>query len=132
MRRLRTIRRSAAEGQERRRLSERVDRELDADRYYFKVNPERQHRLRPIFPAERAEFERGAPSTPDLAMFVAVQQVLPGRRMRIPIFADVNLNPDSLDEQTCAATFERAIAMSSPWLREAREQMRRGCHDCPC
>jgi hypothetical protein len=60
------------------------------DRKWFRNNPARSHRLRPIFPEETfGENQMPAPAlSPGRTDAVLVRQVEPGMRVRIPIYYD--------------------------------------------
>jgi hypothetical protein len=63
------------------------------DREWFKNNPDRSHRVRPLYSEAEAEhFKRtaGCPPSGTRLVGVAVQQVEPGFRIRIQVCVDKN------------------------------------------
>lgn len=65
-------------------LNERVERELDADRRFFRQHPSRNYAFRKAFSNETMQaMDRYADAPPDgCELFVAVRQVWPGQRVR--------------------------------------------------
>ncbi len=105
--------------------SAEVERELDADRRFFRRHPKRRHFIRPIYLAERAEFERVSNTvinTPPetLGLYVAVEQVRPGARLRALFVAEAGFNPKQ-PETVCAQIFEQVVP---DWARAMRARIR--------
>jgi hypothetical protein len=103
------------------KLGRRVDRELDADRQYFERHPDRRHRIRRVFAAERAEFEfHGGELRPaaSQSVYVVVEQVRVGARLRTPFIASSDIDPDELDEAVCAAVFAYVLPSHMRAMRE--------------
>jgi hypothetical protein len=93
-------------------LGRKVDKELDADRAFFRRWPERQHRIRRIFPNERAqlEFHGGRTLSYDPlthAIFVGVKKIFSHARVRAVFIAPRDIETD-LSEREAKAIFERA------------------------
>ncbi|MCY4416792.1 MAG: hypothetical protein OXE87_10855 [Chloroflexi bacterium] len=91
-------------------LADIVDRELDADRIYFQRRPKRRHRVRRVFPNERRAFELMTPDTmpgPSVPLYVAVQQLEPGLRLRLPF---TNLAGSDLTDADLRRIGERKAA----------------------
>ncbi len=112
-------------GRDQRSLSERVERELDNDRRFFRRHPQRRHYVRRIYEAERTQFECVSGTvintTPTIALYVAVALLRLGARARAPFVAEANLETD-LPESVCVDVFE---AVAPQWVRRIREQLRR-------
>jgi hypothetical protein len=80
-------------------LSRRIDKELDADRAFFRRWPEREHYIRRIFPNERLQMEflgRQFPPHDPLthAVFVTVKKVHTNARMRTFFVAPRDIETD--------------------------------------
>jgi hypothetical protein len=91
-------------------LAARVDRELDADRNFFKHNPRRRYYVRRMLAAERAQFEsklkRSLTPPEGDDNFVAVEQLFPGARRRVHFQAPAALDVGGLDEALSAEFFQ--------------------------
>lgn len=84
-------------------LSRRVDKELDADRNFFKRWPQRQHYIRRIFPNERAQMEQQARAMGERslsldpltqAVFVAVRKIHARARLCVTFIATRDIETD--------------------------------------
>jgi hypothetical protein len=80
-------------------LSRRVDKELDADRAFFRRWPEREHYIRRIFPNERLQMEFHGEHFPlhdplTHAVFVAVKKVHANARVRTFFVAPRDIETD--------------------------------------
>jgi hypothetical protein len=86
-------------------LSRKVDKELDADRRFFKRWPERRHYIRRVFPNERAQMEQQAralgdqfpPATFDphkQGVFVGVKKIRHNARVRVTFIATRDIETD--------------------------------------
>jgi hypothetical protein len=109
-----------------RRLAERVDRELDADRNFFRRFPHRRYRIRHIYPAERAEFEhvtgQSLQAPAGFSTYVAVEEVFRGARLRLAFTAQINVPLSELREERCRQVFWACL---SDQLAETREYISR-------
>jgi hypothetical protein len=79
----------------------KVDRELDADRRFFERRPGRRFRVRRVYPnesklAELCGFNSSPPA--GAAMFVAIEQIAPGLRIRLAFCAPPDMETDLPDE----------------------------------
>jgi hypothetical protein len=105
-----------------RRLAERVDRELDADRNFFRRFPHRRYFIRRIYPAERAEFERlweqSLQPPVGFDLFVAVEEVFRGARLRPPFVARISIPLSELREERCRQVFWACMSSREAELRE--------------
>ena len=79
-----------------------MDRASEADRIWFEQHPRRQHRVRPYVPGELPVHGIAG----DGRWCVAVRNVRPGMRVRLPIYVG-RLPPG--DEQTAAVIFAHAF-----------------------
>lgn len=61
-----------------------VEAASQADAAWFRANPHRRHRIRPAVPGEFAPQGELPPMAPGFRRFVAVRQIQPGFRVRIP------------------------------------------------
>jgi hypothetical protein len=107
-------------------LGRRVDKELDADRNYFKRWPQRQHYIRRIFPNERAQMEEQAramgdefpPATFDPsvhAIFIAVKKIRPNARVRVTFIAKRDIETD-LSERDAKEVFGWVSSPKVEWI----------------
>jgi hypothetical protein len=105
-----------------RRLAERVDVELDADREFFRRFPHRRYRIRRIYPAERAEFERlweqSLQPPVGFDLFVVVEEVFVGARLRLPFVARISIPLSELREERCKQVFWRCMSSRTAEMRE--------------
>lgn len=96
------------------RLTPIMDRDLDSDRRFFNRLASRNYRLRRAFASERRALEilepQWAAPFSSHTLFVAVRQVRPGRRLRIPIWGPSHTKTD-LDDAAAQAVFH---AVRSP------------------
>jgi hypothetical protein len=111
--------------QERRAVAVEVERAPDNDRLYFLRHPHRRHYLRRIYAAERRQFEVATGTTfitpPSFALFVAVEEVFPGARLRAVFYGDADIDTD-LSEEVSKAVFEEVMPQR---MQTVREQLRR-------
>jgi hypothetical protein len=107
------------------KLAEKVDRIMQADRRFFERFPHRQHRVRLTSQAELAQNEllEGRPATPPpgCRVFTIVRNIAPGVRLRIYAFGLEGAETD-LSELTARAIFEAA---ATPRTWEIEAQMRK-------
>ena len=106
----------------RRAQARRVEAELDADRDFFQRFPYRRYRVRRIYPAEQAEFERATGQSlqpPEgFHTYVAVEEVFRGGRLRVPFAAQINVPTDELREKRCEQVFWACISIRAAEMRE--------------
>lgn len=118
------------QGRERRRLAERVDRELDADRAFFERFPHRRYYVRPIFHNEHIQIERvegrSLRPPPGFDVFVAVEETFYGARLRIPFGAPISIDTGELTEEDCRQIFFACLTDRRAEVRERllRERLR--------
>lgn len=90
-------------------IAEAVDRELDADRRFFELAPDRSYRIRRAYPAElaslRSAYGRGWPFD-DLIVYASVRQLRPGLRLR-SFFASRSKLETDLSEEACRDVHDR-------------------------
>lgn len=95
-------------------VTQLMDSELDADRRFFRRRPHRKHRVRRVFPAEFEHVRRMGHDIPksDKRVFVAIQQVRPGARLRFFFVGPRDFETD-LPETEARAWVEWAMGVNT-------------------
>lgn len=104
------------------RLTNEVDRLIEADRRFFERRPDRSYRVRRAFHPEievDALLKGRATARPrnGSAVFTLVQQIEPGVRFRFLTRGPADAEPDLYGEVECRELYE-SLALSIPKLRE--------------
>jgi hypothetical protein len=102
------------------RLTDKLDSLLDADRRFFERRPDRSYRVRRAFKPENEIVdllaEDGDPIPEGMVRLFIVRQIRPGLRMRVYAKGSDWLEPDLWSDEQCRAVYE-AVA-TSPKHRE--------------